>query len=175
MAYVRSPPLATHINTAALATSGEMLSGIDADGGAVARSLRDHLDTLLMWGGLLTGLLGMLGEALGWWGELGLVLTIGGFAAGLYGMLDRKGTALLALARPMAAGIEETRAATRLLVVGQEQVLATQERMLETQDRVLTTQEQVLGTQERVVEGLGATLAELQYVSALLNDRLPQA
>lgn len=107
--------------------------------------LRDLADRLLIVGGLLMAATGILGEILGWWGELGLVFTIGGFLAGIVGVVDVHGRALLALVRPMAGSIDA-------LHDKQDEMLGKQDEMLEKQDR---------------------TIGELSRIGDLLDERLP--
>ncbi len=114
--------------------------------------LRDLADRLLIFGGLLMAATGILGEILGWWDELGLVFTIGGFLAGIVGVVDVHGRALLALVRPMAGSIDT---------------------LHDKQDRMLGNQNDMLGKQDEMLEKQDRTIRELSRIGDLLDERLP--
>jgi len=84
----------------------ERLNASDADGGPVSERLRDLLDHVLFYGGLLMAATGIVGEVLGWWGDLGLVFTIGGFLAGLVSVADVNGRRLLAVTRSLPGSVD---------------------------------------------------------------------
>lgn len=151
------------------------------DGPTMDPRWRDRFDHALMVGGLIMAAVGILGEVLGWWGELGLVLTIGGFAAGIYGAVDVHGRALLRLARPMAATIASLPAAFEALHTRHDAVdaraetmLVKQDAMLEKQDAMLATQDAMLQGQATLVRGQAQSYGALVRIGDLLDQRLPR-
>lgn len=121
--------------------------------------LRDFADHVLIVGGLTMAAVGILGEILGWWGELGLVLTIGGLLSGIVGLLDVNGRKLLGLVGPLIGSIEGLH--TKVDGLG-----ANQERMLTNQERMLTNQQRMLDKHDEAID-------QLVRVGDLLDDRLP--
>lgn len=124
----------------------EGLNRTDDTSWTVNERVRDVLDYSLIWGGLLMAATGILGEILGWWGELGLVLTAGGFLAGILGAIDVNGRALLGIVRPMASSI----------------------------DGLHDKQDLMLDKQAMMLERQGETVSELVRIADLLDQRLPE-
>lgn len=124
----------------------EGLNRTDDTSWTVNERVRDVLDYTLIWGGLLMAITGIVGEILGWWGDLGLVLTAGGFLAGILGAIDANGRALLGIVRPMASSI----------------------------DRLHDKQDLMLDRQDLMLERQGETVSELVRIGDLLGERLPR-
>lgn len=97
----------------------------------VRTSTRLLFDKILLILGLATFVVGLVGEILGWWNELGVLVSLAGLLAGLYSAVDRNGV---------------------LLLEGQSATHGNQERMLENQERMVDNQERMVDNQERTVE-----------------------
>ncbi len=130
---------------------------------------RDILDHTLIYGGLLMAAIGITGEILGWWGELGLVLTIGGFLAGILGAIDANGRRLLALATETLVPNQQA------MLSNQGSMLSNQEDMLSNQGSMLSNQEAMLSNQERMLTKQDGTNERLDRIVEILDDRLPSA
>ncbi len=126
------------------------------DPGLVRRLLRRF--------GLEVGLglvvLSIVGEVLGWWNDLGLVVGLGGLVVSLAALFDVSGSAIMSRFDGLYLN-------QRNVLRNQTGMLDNQESMIEIQERVVTVQERVLDRQDRSVEALDS-------IQQILDERLPQ-
>lgn len=156
------PPVAKTLNPA------------NTDEGVMPDDLRERIMRVLFYVGMAMGFTGILGEVLGWWGELGVVLTIGGFVLGLVSVGDVNGRRLLAIARPLPATLGHM-----------ESTLGRVDERLGSVDRNTTglpqamagihaKQDHVLALQDQAMDDYGQMLALQEDVRDLLDERLPR-
>ena len=129
---------------------------------------RDIVNEVLFWGGLATMILGIVGEALGWWNDLGIALTVGGGVGSIIGgvgairsLFDKNGSRV-------AAGFKG-------LVTKQDQMLLQQGKMLGRQDETLKLQRRMLAKQDLAMERFDQFVRLQEAVRDLLDERLPRA
>lgn len=102
--------------------------------------------------GWITAAIGIIGEILGWWNDLGLIVTFSGLFVSVYTAMDSNGKAAL-------AGHATTHANLRVMRQDQSSMLGNQEAML-------GNQEASLEKQDRMIDGL-------DRIATILDERLP--
>lgn len=118
-----------------------------------------RLSKALIIGGLALFLLGLVGEIVGWWNDLGLILTTAGLLVSIAGLLVGLWTLFLDTSQEVA-----TLAATA--VGGIVHLHEKQDAMLDKQDAMLDKQDAMLDKQDRTVD-------TLDRIQRILDDRLP--
>lgn len=131
------------------------------------------LDKIGMVVGFTMFIVGLVGEILGWWDAVGVILSLAGLLAGLFSAMDHNGVALLA--GQSTTRTVQTRMVTHQVSMlrNQERMVANHEQMLGNQERMLGNQEQMLGNQERMVGKQEETVALLSRIADTLDERLP--
>lgn len=99
--------------------------------------------------GYTTFVVGLLGEILGWWDALGVIVSLAGLVVGLFSTMDENGIALL-------EGQSTTHTVLMRLASGQARVESNQESMLANQEAMLDNQEEMID----VLEDIAGTLDE---------------
>lgn len=113
--------------------------------------------------GMLIGsalmLLALIGEVLGWWNDLGLVMTVFGLGLAVWGLWKDSGSKVL-----QALGAQQG-----FLVLMADK----QDAMLENQDAMLDHQDAMLDKQDAMLERQDRTIDVLDRIQAILDARLP--
>lgn len=139
----------------------EPLSPSDTDTSTMERRDLVRLSKAMIIGGLALFLVAVVGEVLGWWNDLGLVLSTAGLLVSLGGLLVGLATLFLDKGHEVA-----TLAATA--VGGVAHLHGKQDAMLENQDAMLDNQDAMLDKQDRTVDAL-------DRIQRLLDERLPRS
>lgn len=133
--------------------------------GTMDERTRDVIDWTIFWVGVAMMLTGLIGEILGWWNDLGLVLTIGGFAATMVTLFDAHG-------RRAVDGIGD-------LKQGQSSMIDNQSSMIENQDRLADGQRGISSGVSELGQAIrrrqDATVHVLDRIEQLLDQRLPRS
>jgi len=103
------------------------------------------IDKIGIVGGLCLMVLALIGELLGWWDDVGLIVGALGMGWSLVSALDVNGREAVMILRPMPATLDA-------LGDGQERLLRTQDQMLDGQDRMLHGQHQMLDGQNHMLD-----------------------
>lgn len=109
--------------------------------------------------GYTTFVVGLLGDILGWWDALGIIVSLAGLVVGLFSTMDESGIALL-------EGQSTTHTVLMRLASGQARMEGNQEAMLSNQEAMLENQEAVLENHEEMID-------VLQDIAGTLDERLP--
>lgn len=102
--------------------------------------------------GYTTFVVGLLGEILGWWDALGIIVSLAGLVVGMFSTMDENGIALL-------EGQSTTHTVLMRLASGQARMEGHQEAMLANQESMLENQE--------------AMIEVLADIADTLDERLP--
>lgn len=129
------------------------------------------LRRLLRRFGLEVGLglvvLSIVGEVLGWWNDLGLVVGLGGLVVSLAALFDVSGSAIMSRFDGLYLNQRNVLRSQSGMLDNQESMLDNQESMIEVHKRVATVQERILDRQDRSVEALDS-------IQQILDERLPR-
>ncbi len=118
-----------------------------------------RLSKVLIVGGLALFLLAVVGEVLGWWNDLGLILSTAGLLVSLGGLSVGLGTLFLDQGEEVAVLAATAVGGIVSLHDKQDAMLGNQDAMLENQDAMLDKQ--------------GRTVDVLDRIQRLLDERLP--
>lgn len=153
------------------------------------------LDKIGMAVGLGLIVLALIGEVLGWWNDVGLILGGLGMALGAISALDHNGREIVMLVRPLPRAVEalgagqaslgegqwsiiegqqQMHAQQRQMLSKQGQMLSQQDQMLSKQDQMLSQQEQMLSKQDQVLSKQDTTNGHLVRIVEILDERLPR-
>lgn len=120
---------------------------------------RDLLDYAILWLSFGLLVLAIVGEILGWWNDLGIVLTVASLVGTVYAAFDIYG-------RKGLAGIER-------IVDGIRGLQTTQHAMLEKQDAMLGHLDTMLQKQDAMLQKQDASGSRLDRIQDTLDRRLP--
>lgn len=122
------------------------------DASLVDTRTRLLIDNILFVLGMTMFVVGLVGEILGWWEAVGIILSLGGLVVGLFSAMDRNGVALI-----------EGQSTTHTVLM---RVVNNQTTMLGNQQKMLGNQEEMVGNQEKMV-------SLLERIADTLDERLP--
>lgn len=125
----------------------------ERDTNPVDTSTRLLVDEILFVLGMTMFVVGLVAEILGWWGALGVILSLGGLLVGLFSAMDRNGVAQL-------EGQSTTHAVLMRMASNQAKTLGNQEEMLGNHERMLGNQEEMIEHLERIADTLAERLPE---------------
>lgn len=129
---------------------------------------RDLLDYAILWLSFGLLVLAIVGEVLGWWNDLGIVLTVASLVGTVYAAFDIYG-------RKGLAGIERVVDGVRGLQTTQQSMLVTLDTMAENQDAMLENQDAMLGKQDVMIQNQDAMLekedAMLGHLDTMLQEQ----
>ncbi|MDX1611306.1 MAG: hypothetical protein R3185_02980 [Candidatus Thermoplasmatota archaeon] len=114
------------------------------------------LGRFLMVAGVLVYLLALVGEILGWWNDVGVLLSAGGLVSSLAGL------AITAWSVASVKGGE--------LLGKQDQMLGNQERMVGNQEKMLGNQERMLELSSRTLTWQDGATRSLDRIEAALDE-----
>lgn len=113
---------------------------------------RDIIDYTILAASVVGMMVAITGEILGWWADLGIVLTLASFAGTLVAIIDVYGR----------RGVEGIQAVRRSL-----------QTMVRNQTGMLGNQEAMLGNQEAMLGNQDASMRKLDRIQDTLDTRLP--
>ncbi len=134
-------------------------NGNGDDASLVDTRTRLLIDNILFVLGMTMFVVGLVGEILGWWEAVGIILSLGGLVVGLFSAMDRNGVALI-------GGQSTTHTVLMRVVNNQTTMLGTQQKMFGNQQKMLGNQEEMVGNQEKMV-------SLLERIADTLDERLP--
>lgn len=127
---------------------------------------RDLIDYAILWVSFGLLVLAIVGEVLGWWGELGIVLTVASLVGTVYAAVDIYG-------RRGVSGIERVIDGLGGLQRTQTQMVHHQEAMLDNQNAMLENQGTMVGNQAAMLQSQEASTVRLDRIQETLDRRLP--
>lgn len=130
----------------------EPSNGKDTHEEPVRRRTRHLINRTIFVLGLILMAVGLTGELLGWFNDVGLVLSFTGMAA-----------SILALLNDESDDLKEN----------QGSMLDNQAAMLDNQERMLDNHDAMLDNQATMIENQDAMVTQLERIGDLLDERLP--
>lgn len=134
--------------------------------GPVGRETRILIDKIGIALSFLLMALAIVGEVLGWWNELGLLLGAASLLIGVLSLLDVSGTRLLDALLGLHERFDRQDDVLASLVGGQQALVGGQRSMVDNQEAMLDNQAGLLDRQD-------ATIDRLDRIAEILDDRLP--
>ncbi len=110
--------------------------------------------------------LAIVGEVVGWWNDLGLLLGAASLLVGILSLLDVSGTRLLDALLVLHERFDRQDDVLASLVGGQQALVGGQRSMVGNQEAMLDNQAGLLDRQD-------ATVDRLDRIAEILDDRLP--
>lgn len=141
---------------------------------------RDLLDYAILWLSFGLLVLAIVGEVLGWWNDLGIVLTVASLVGTVYAAFDIYGRKGLAGLERIADGVRGLQTTQRTMLVTLDTMVENQDAMLGKQDVVIQNQDAMLGHLDTMLQKQDAMLqkqdtsgSRLDRIQDTLDRRLP--
>lgn len=124
------------------------------------RSTRILIDKIGIALSLILGALAVVGEFLGWWDAVGVVLSVFSLILGVVSVVDINGSRILDELSLISGAQRALHADHRSILGNQEDMVSNQASMLENQEQMVDHQRSIGATLDRIEQILDARLPE---------------